>query len=339
MTATAGTVAAAFSAFDSAIALDSQQRKRAQERHLKVTEVLVSAGVAASTFLQGSFARKTMRRPLKDVDVVVLLPDAFAEQLPAPFGPGKAFELFKQPLRDAFRETGVQFDVTARPGKALQVVFADCDFTFDLVAAFPVAGSEDVLIADRDERRWEPSNTRTLKRLIGERNVATGGVFVHQVRMVKELKAQHPELETICGLVVESLTYRAVTRKVAAPDAIAATLRFAATAVLGPVFDPTGVDDLAAGWSRQQRQTFAVVFAAAADRAEEALRLQRAGDEPAAVEAWRALLGEEFPSAPKQSAAQALRGLAAGSVTSTGRVTPTQAGVQVQRPTRSWRSQ
>ncbi len=101
-----------------------------------------------------------------------------------------------------------------------QVVFADCDFTFDLVAALPVAVSEDVLIANRDEQRWERSNTRTLKRLIAERNVATGGVFVHQVWMVKELKAQYSELETICGLVVESLTYLAVTRKLTAPDAM-----------------------------------------------------------------------------------------------------------------------
>jgi hypothetical protein len=44
-----------------------------------------------------------MRKPLKDVDVVVLLPSGFAPELQPPYGPGKALDLFKQPLRQAFR--------------------------------------------------------------------------------------------------------------------------------------------------------------------------------------------------------------------------------------------
>lgn len=80
MSTTPTSVTAAFAKFDEEISLDPQERIMAELRHRQVEEVLIAAGLAASTFLQGSFARKTMRKPLKDVDVVVLLPGSMAPQ-------------------------------------------------------------------------------------------------------------------------------------------------------------------------------------------------------------------------------------------------------------------
>lgn len=63
-------IPAAFGIFDTELNLDPTERDKAMRRHQEITEVLTAAGVAASTFLQGSFARKTMPKPLKDVDMV-----------------------------------------------------------------------------------------------------------------------------------------------------------------------------------------------------------------------------------------------------------------------------
>nr|MBA2310524.1 nucleotidyltransferase [Pseudonocardiales bacterium] len=252
-------VAAAFDQFDTTISLNPAERGRAMLRHQQVTAALVDAGLALSTFLQGSFARKTMRRPLKDVDIVVLLPTALMAEYFSPDGAARIHERFKPVLRARFGDH-IRFDVTANAGKALQLCFDDVDFTVDLVAAFAdPAGSELVYIADRQERAWEESNTRTLKRVVAERNSDTGGRFVHQVRMLKEFRAQHDELEDLVGLAVESLAFGAVRSQMSHARALTTALRYAATGVLGRVMDPTGVDDLSLKWSDAQRQTYATI--------------------------------------------------------------------------------
>jgi hypothetical protein len=331
-------VRAAFDQFDAAISLDPMERARATRRREEITEALVAASLAESTFLQGSFARKTMRRPLKDVDVVAVLPVALRERYFTPNGARMVHEAFKPVLAATFGDH-VAFDVSASAGKALQLCFDDVDFTVDLVAAFAdPAGSELVFIADRQEGAWEASNTRTLKRVVAERNEGTAGQFVHQVRMMKEFKAQHPELDDVCGLAIESLTFGAVITEMSHPRAVAATLRHSSQAVLGPLLDPTGVDDLSLKWSGVQRQTFSGVFASGADRAEEALRMEGDGRFTAAIEIWVSVLGEDFPTPPVQSEADTVAGLVAGSITSTGRTTGSRYGVEQNRPTRSWRS-
>jgi hypothetical protein len=66
------TTTGAFDEFDAALNLDPREREKAERRHHEITDVLIAAGIAASTFLQGSFARKTMPKPLKDVDMVIV---------------------------------------------------------------------------------------------------------------------------------------------------------------------------------------------------------------------------------------------------------------------------
>lgn len=129
-----GTTKAAFVTFDSALNLDPRERAAAQLRHQQVTAVLIAAGLAVSTFLQGSFARKTMLKPLKDVDMIVLLPGVLAQTLRLPGGSARAMAMFEAALRPAF--PGVRFDVNGPHDHALTVTFLDCEFTFDLVPAY-----------------------------------------------------------------------------------------------------------------------------------------------------------------------------------------------------------
>jgi hypothetical protein len=335
----APTTAEAFDEFDAALNLDPRERQQAQRRHQEITEVLIAAGIAMSTFLQGSFARKTMPKPLKDVDIVIVLAAALRPLwwVARRNGPAKAMAAIRAVVADRWPEA--RFDVDGRPAHALQVVFPDISFTFDLVPAFDDENaSEDVLIADRDRDRWERSNTRALRRIITERNLATAGVFVHQVRMGKAFKANQPILAKLCGLVIESLWYAAITRKTPHPKAMIIALENAATAVLGPVLDPTGVDNLAAEWTPGERHAYSAAFATAARRGREALALSADGEHQAAMEIWHGLFGEPFPQPEPQMAAQALSALSGGSITSTGRAVTSQRGAQTNRPARSWRT-
>jgi hypothetical protein len=315
------TTTEAFDEFDAALNLDPRERDRAQRRHQEITEVLVAAGLAKSTFLQGSFARKTMPKPLKDVDVVVLLAEALRKLW---FGSGKggpaaAMAAIRAVIAEHWPEA--RFDVDGQAAHALQVTLPDCTFTVDLVPAFDDPdGGEEVFIADRDLDRWEWSNTRTLCRLITERNQATAGVFVHQVRMGKAFKANQPALEKLCGLVIESLWYAVIKKKVPHATAMVIAFEHAASAVLGVVLDPTGVEDLdptgvedlAADWTPSERDAFSQVFATAAKGGREALRLAADGEHQAAIEIWFAVFGKPFPAPSPQTAAQTLSALGTG---------------------------
>jgi Second Messenger Oligonucleotide or Dinucleotide Synthetase domain len=329
-------VSKAFDLFDEAISLERNEVLAARTRHQDVTKILEAVGLADSTFLQGSFARKTMRKPLKDVDMVIVLDVGVVDYLLAlgSEGPRQALDLLKTPLSEHLPVQG--FDLADEPAKALQVTFLDCSFKFDLVAAYEDPGGGDrVFIANREDGIWEPSNTRTLIRVVRDRNVLTRGRFVHHVRMGKEFKAHHRELD-VPGLVIESIAYAAIKTATSYAKGLAALLREGASAVKGAVPDPTGVDDLASDWTEAQRATFAAVFASASHQADEAIKLEEDGETSAAIEIWHELLGDDFPQPVPQSEEEALTALAGGSITSTGRAVSSQHGTQPARPVRAW---
>jgi hypothetical protein len=328
------TVTSAFGTFDETLNLDPHERAQAQERHNQVRAVLERSGVIQGSFLQGSFARKTMLKPLKDVDIVVLLKQESGLQ--GPDGPARAMQLFRE-LVAAEWPTAV-FDAGEKPSaKALRVEFEDLDFTIDLVPAFEGDG-EWVLIGDRELRGWEPSNTRIQIRLVRERNGQTKKNFVHQVRMLKAFVKQQPkdEFEFFKGIAVESIAYSTITVWLPHDEAIAVALREGARILQGRVMEPAGNDDVSVKWEPSQRERAIRAFSAAADIAAEAVELRRQGDDHAAITNWRAILGDDFPAAPAQSVEDVLKSWASGSVTRTGRASATIAGAPA-APGRGWR--
>lgn len=328
------TVDGSFAELDENLKLDPSARVKAQTMHNAIRDELSAAGLIAGSFLQGSFARKTMLKPLKDVDIVCLLPAGFWERLRGPDGPGKAMEWFKAPVKA--RWPRVEFDVGDKPaGKALRLTFPDCQFTIDLVPAFEIE-DDYVLIGDRFEGTWAPSNTRIQLRKVSERNQQTGGRFVHQVRELKELTKHHNELEFVTGIVVESLAYTVIEGKMLDMDATTVALEYAAIAVYSPVMEPAGDDDVTAKWTAAERATAARVYAQAARRAAEALSLERAGDADGAIDVWHSLFGDAFPQAPDRPLASVMTAWAAGSVSSTGRPSSSRAARQPAAPRRSW---
>ena len=331
----ASTVGGAFNSYDDTLNLDPRERARAQKRHQDLTALLLASGLVTLTFLQGSFARKTMRKPLKDVDMVVVLAERLRADLERPGGPARAMEMLRRIVAGAY--PSASFDADGPSAHALQITFADLPFTFDLVPALAGDDGEIVHIANRELDRWEWSNARTLNRVVSERNVRTDGRFVHQVRMGKALKDRYPDLD-LCGLAYEALAHDSIF--VAQPHdlAVAELLRHASTAVLGKILEPTGVEDLTADWDDDQRQRYAQRFASLARRADEAVRLRADGAEPAAVDVWRTVFGDDFPAAPPQSASDALAALGGGSITSAGRAVTTPRANQPSRPHRSWRT-
>jgi Nucleotidyltransferase domain len=130
--------------------------------HNDIREAVSADGLVVDSFLQGSFARKTMLKPLKDVDIVLLLDPNLRDPLRAPDGPGLAMDAFKPRVRTKFPDA--LFDQGDEPsGKALRVSLPECAFTVDLVPAFeeePPRATDALVGAAGDRQPIDPDRGR-----------------------------------------------------------------------------------------------------------------------------------------------------------------------------------
>ena len=315
-----------FNALDDNLKLDVAERARAITAHNRLSAVLVTAGVAKRTRLQGSFARKTMLPPLHDIDKVVELVDELRDLLDGPAGPAKAIDLIRDTLEPHF--PGATFDVKKH---ALGIVLPGDGFDFDAVPAFnPDDSSGWISIADTEDADWEPSNTYMLIDTISTRNQACDGRFVHQVRMVKQAVSTAGLADILPGLHAETFVFEAVTASMQHPDAVSATLATGAALLGGPYTEPTGVDLISSRLKPTDVAAAKAALARLAQLAAEAVRLAAAGDETAAAHIWADIFGEAFPRPTGEEAF--IQGLYGAGVATTSpspaRATPT---------TRAWR--
>ena len=173
------TVADGFFALDEALKLDPKVDASVRQIRTTVDEVLTDAGLCQVSLLQGSYGRKTMYPPLKDVDLVVVLPRAHEGLRTDPQGPATAMAAYKAALIDSGELPGVRFDVDDAPAHALQLTLPGVSFTFDLVPAFETDDPDWLVIADREKCRWDKrSDVRALRDKVAARNQKCRGRWV-----------------------------------------------------------------------------------------------------------------------------------------------------------------
>ena len=318
-----------FATLDDNLKLDPDERARAQEVHNFISEILIKAGIAKRTRLQGSFARKTMLPPLHDIDKIIELVDDLLEQFNGPGGPLRVMDLIRSAISEAI--PNATFEIKKH---ALGIVLPDDGFDFDAVPAFnPEDGSGWIEIANthasRIEDAWTPSNTYELIETVSARNVLCGGRFVHQVRMAKQIVETAGLSKSLPGLHVEAFAYFAITKVMDHPQAVAATLAKAYELIGGTYTEPTGEDQIS---DRLEHWTIPVTQASVGDLATSATRalgLAADGDETGAAHIWADLFGEHFPRPTDLQEKAVLAGLYAGR-----RLSPTNSAAP---STRAWR--
>ena len=322
----------AFNQFADYLKLDPRQRKAAQDCHGEVRGALESAGIISGSFLQGSFRRKTMIRPLRDIDMVALLHARHRGLRSETAGARKAMSLVRGALREAFPTAS--FEIARH---AVQINFGDESFSFDVVPAFEGEDvtTDDVDIANKDRNSWDRSNTRELIRRVEARNRACLGAWLHQARMIKQFSKRNLGGE-LPGLVSESIAYWGIQELISHPVACLIGFQTGARLLELEVREPTGRDDLAAKLEPSLRDRAQKAFAHAADLASEARRLSEDGEHAAAIEVWGKIFGKGFPQAEPQSISEAFAASIGGSVTTTGRVARTARGHEPIRPVRPW---
>jgi len=320
------TTTSAFDEFDGNLNLDTGERLQAQDTHKKITDLLLTAGIIVYAFLQGSFARKTMIAPLRDIDKVVVLTNRFRG-----WHPNAVMDEIQRVLAAAYPEA--TFDRTRH---SLQMDFGPTSFYFDIVPAWETESTDDdVCIANRDTGAWDRSNTRTLMRVVSDRNGDTNGRFIHQIRMVKQVVKNLLD-GAIPGLHVESWAYLDITTSMPDDEAAARILATGARVLGQPYHDPTGVDLISARLKPDVIFRAKPVLDQAAADAARALTLAAEGRHEAAIAIWHRIFGDEFP-APSDSDLSTLRASFLGTgITAAGRVSPI--ATQRTQPVRPWGS-
>jgi hypothetical protein len=328
-----------FRALDEMLKLDPQVHDQARRVRTAVEDAVKAAGLMETVLLQGSYGRKTMRPPLKDVDLVMVLPASLAHLRTKPGMSQWAFDGFRRAIEDAGVLPGVRFDVHEEAAHALQLTFPGVDFTVDLVPAFETeeAGQGWLYIADREQDQWtERSDVRRLRDRVAARNQGCGGVWVNQVRQAKHSLDDDGDVKRlVCGLLVESLAYEALTTRLTPQEALLRIFRSGAEKLTG-AYVGLAQEDLTAKWSSSDRAQVVRFFQQNQGFAAEAMRLEGAGDAIAAMGVWREVFGDLFP-VPEVSFAERLRtvSLVGGGITAGGRLTTAPGNV---RPGRPWRA-
>ena len=324
------TVDEAFHTFDAALKLDPTELQQAIDAHHRIRDILTDAGLAPEAILQGSLARKTMIRPLRDIDLVEFLASNYDYLRDNRSGPEEAMDLIQDALATDYPDA--EFE---RSRHALKMDLGSETFSFDIVPAFDSEDSELVEIANRDERTWDESDTRSVIRAVQKRNKASGGVFVHQVRMLKHWLAG---AVGVPGFVMECLAFGLIEGRLNHVDACTLVLTEGAGMVeSAAVFVPDGDEDILKRLSDAERSALVAALVAAGAKASEAIGLAVDGDEAGAIDLWHDLFGDPFPSAPEQSQEAAFAASVLGGVTSSGRATASSRAVSPTPGTRSWR--
>lgn len=316
----------AFAEFNAQLNLDPLERLRAVTFHNELTERLKADEIISDAFLQGSFARKTMLSPLRDIDKVFLLHPQYNTLFTGEGGAVTAAELVESVLKENYADA--TFD---RARHAVQIDLGEGTFSFDVVPAFETDDdTTDVMIMDLEHETWKRSNTRRLIEVVAERNKACDGDFVHQVRFMKDW-ARQVLGERLPGLHVESIAFACIDGPLGHAEAVSRIFACGAQ-VLGPgagYDEPTGVERLSDKISDVDREAARQAFAAAEAQSAKAWALDESGREEEAVAAWHGIFGALFGDS-KQTGGAFLRGLGAGAAVVTGAKAP---GAT---PTRAW---
>ena len=318
-----------FQEFHEQLKLDPDEVAFARGFPNKVREALSKEGVEIThSFLQGSLARGTMVSPLKDVDMVVCLDrNAYGRLLDEPSGPDQAMHLLQEALEAQLRPDHPDLRFGTRKAHALPIELGGNRPSFDLVPAFETTtDDDDVLIADRKDGRWERSNTRELIRVVSAANQSTNGILIHVVRMIKH--AVRSKLhEGFPSLVLESVAIDVIPKSMSYAEACLLVFEKGVEMLGGPIFDPTGHDNLALkideielGFVVKAKQWFK-------ERAKEARRARDSADIGNHIQSiawWFSIFGPPFPAPPNaKSPKEAAKGLAFGA--------------DAAKPTRAWR--
>lgn len=295
------TIDEAFRKFKSRLELNDKEQANASSRQTEVREYLDTKFEIANSFLTGSYKRHTKTKPLKDIDIFIVLKELqrhYRNKAPSvvldDFYDALVEKYGKKAVRKQSRSVNVDFGI---------VIDADDNTDYrvvsvDVVPAFPLG--DDYEIPDNDSGKWIKTNPKIHADKATAAHQAFSNEWKGLVRMVKywNNNPRHGEKPVKPSFLVEVMALQCLHggwqgRFDYELQGFFATL---ADRIEDGWPDPAGLGPLISNGMDAQRKARAKSLLQTASRdASNAINLVRQGCNGDALKAWRALFGPKFP--------------------------------------------
>lgn len=306
----AGSVNGAFSEFQLAVNADSDQVKEARTRRDLFKDAFKSEADVDEVLASGSLARGTQKKPIHDVDTIVILDGARHPQWGSPGdSASQALEHTRERVSQLLGTSNGSYAQEVRLARwrnhAVKCFLDEPDdpdaFTVDVMPALRRDGM--LLIPEAQSEKWIRCNPEFLIAAVAAKH-ATWNKFAGSVRMLKWWAAEQDI--AIKSLVMEVLALHLLpTDGGLQPNAIRNFFVSASYYVNGgsKVTDPANVcgeiqPDL-------DYLAFGNLLDDAANTASKAMNAEWSNDPASAIKWWGELFGNSFPEGPATSPASA----------------------------------
>lgn len=284
----ARTIEQAFREFRSNLEITTLQEQTVSARQTNVRAAVARDFSVLDSFLTGSYRRHTMISPLSGADV-----DIFVVLDPKYFAANNQLRLLEQ-VRETLLKTYTSTPKIRPDGSAVTITFAD--FKVDVVPSFNRQGGG-YLIPDSRMTRWISTDPKRHVELWAASNKAHNGNLVPLIKMIKSWNQSR---DIIKSFHLETLILKALQGIRIDDDSSGVRYVFGRAVELVKVklADPAGYsDDVAAHVNTtEQIQQLASRFSWAYQTALEAEGLARSGYISQAIDRWKLIAPNHFPS-------------------------------------------
>jgi len=296
------TVADAFRKFKSRLELNDREQQNASARQKEVREYLDRKFAIANSFLTGSYARYTKTKPLKDIDIFLVLKDSERAYRDKPssvviddFHKLLTEKYGKDAARKQSRSVNVDFGVVvdAEDNTDYRILSVDVVPTF--------AAGDDYEIPDTDSGKWIKTNPKIHAEKATAAHQAYSSEWKGLVRMVKywNNNLRHGKDKPIKpSFLIEAMALQCLYggwqgRFDYEIESLFSTL---ADRIFDTWPDPAGLGPpISGGMDNARKQRARELLLAASRDARNAINLARQGRNGDALKLWRDFFGPKFP--------------------------------------------
>ncbi len=284
------TVPQAFDQLIRSFELTFREQEEASRQQNVLREHLRRSLTVVHDFLSGSYLRRTAIRPLKDLDLILVL-DAAKHRGLRSEPPQRTLAL----VRDALAKAYPNAAPPREQARSVNITFRGTEIGYDVVPAFHHdAGG--YLIPDAERGGWIRSDPARHRDACIAANQAAGNMLNPLVKMAKSLNARHHR--PLRSFHLEVLAYSAFPVRPAAYDSgLHRLLLHLADRVLHGCPDPAGLGpNVDQGMDIEARTKIRQVLLTWVRGAEQGLKARERQDLAAAHTAWSALFGPLYPA-------------------------------------------
>ena len=287
-------VAATFQSYLSSLELTEREQAEAARQQEALRERLRGHLAIEVSRLVGSYHRGTAIRPLKDIDVFVVL-DPRRHRREGPEAPLRLLQEIERALRAGYPQHQPRIQ-----GRSVNIEFSGTEIAYDIVPAFAPsgtgAGAEPPYyeIPDRRVSRWIRTNPLAHREACVAANARAGDMLNGLIKAAKHWNRANGK--PLSSFHIEVMSYSAFGAKPADPrTGLRDLFRHLASAVQFDCQDPAHLGrPIDADLTPQERASAREQLLQAERIAAAAVEAERWRDDDAAIRGWRSLLGDGF---------------------------------------------